>query len=220
MAPPMSIVVTVRNDRVGLGELLPALEGQTVAPGEILIVDGGSSDGTEELIDYWRGRGLPLRVIHAPGAGISAGRNRGIREASSPRIAITDAGCRPVPGWLEAFARELDHNDFVAGVYTVDRDTKLEHAVSVTLYPDVEELRPDVDLRTRAWLRLFGRQFLVNRATGRSMAFLRTRWELAGGFPRTSTGVRMSPSAPPRSTVAPRRRWRRTPSSRGAGAPR
>jgi GT2 family glycosyltransferase len=183
MGLAMSIVVTVLNDRAGLAELLPALAAQRHPAQEIVIVDAGSGDGSLELLEYWRGRGLPLRLMEVPGAGISAGRNRGIAAAANDCIAVTDAGCRPDPGWLAALARELERCDFVAGTYTVDRDTPFEHAVAVTLYPDVSEVGRELRLPTRAWQRLFGRRFRIDRATGRSMAFRRSCWENAGGFP-------------------------------------
>jgi len=183
MSSGMSIVVTVLDDRLGLAELLPALAAQHLPAQEIVIVDAGSTDGTAELIDYWRERGLPLRLMHVPGAGISAGRNRGIVAAANDRIAVTDAGCRPVPGWLAALAHGLERCDFVAGTYTVDHATPFEHAVAVTLYPDVAELSGRLSPATRAWLSLFGRRFRIDRATGRSMAFRRSCWEHAGGFP-------------------------------------
>jgi len=179
----MSIVVTVLDDRVGLAELLPALEAQRYPADEVIVVDAGSNDGSAELLAYWRARGLPVNVIHAPGAGISAGRNRGIAAAANDFIAVTDAGCRPAPGWLGALARELERCDFVAGTYTVDQETPFEHAVSVTLYPDVSEVRRDLPVSARLWQRMFGRRFRIDRATGRSMAFTRACWEVAGGFP-------------------------------------
>jgi GT2 family glycosyltransferase len=181
--PAISIVVTVLEDREGLAELLPALAAQSHPATEIVIVDAGSDDGAGALLVYWRDRGLPLCILQEPNAGISAGRNRGIAAARNELIAITDAGCRPAEGWLEAFAHELNESDFVAGTYTVDRDTPFEHAVSVSLYPDVSDLGDDQSLGMRLWQRVFGRTFRVDRATGRSMAFTRACWEVVGGFP-------------------------------------
>jgi glycosyltransferase involved in cell wall biosynthesis len=183
MSAPISIVVTVQDDREGLMELLPALAAQQHPPAEIVVVDAGSADGSEELLARWREHGLPLRVVKDPGAGISAGRNRGITDAHSEHIAITDAGCRPAEMWLASLARGLESADFVAGTYIVDRSTPFEHAVSVSLYPDISEARGSAGLATRAWQRLFGRSFQVDRATGRSMAFTRSCWQQAGGFP-------------------------------------
>jgi glycosyltransferase involved in cell wall biosynthesis len=184
MAAPVSVVVTVRNDRDGLADLLPALAAQRLAPAEIVIVDAGSADGSAELIAYWTARGLPIRTLDAPDAGISAGRNLGVAAARHDRVAVTDAGCRPEPGWLEALARGLERNAFVAGVYEVEPATPFEHAVAVALYPDVDELREPTAF-AGAWQRLFGRRFEAARATGRSMAFTRAAWEAAGGFPET-----------------------------------
>jgi GT2 family glycosyltransferase len=212
----ISIVVTARDDRDGLAELLAALAVQRRPADEIVIVNAGSSDGSDELIAYWRGRGLPLVVRKLPGAGISAGRNHGIAAAINEHIAITDAGCRPQPDWLGALARELETHDFVAGTYEVERATPFEHAVAVSLYPDLEELRARPGPLGRTWLRLFGRTFRVDRATGRSMAFTRACWRAAGGFPEqvnTGEDVAFSTAAlasARRATLAPDAvvRWR------------
>jgi len=208
MPAPLSVVVTVFQDRVGLSELLPALAAQDRPAEEIVIVDAGSDDGSAELIEYWRQQGLPLTVLQAPGAGISAGRNHGILAAANERIAVTDAGCRPSRSWLSTIARELEHCDFVGGTYTVDLETPFEHAAAVSLYPDVSEARGQPDLLVRAWQAAFGRRFRWDRSTGRSMAFTRECWELAGGFPEHvdwGEDVAFSAAVPPemRAALAP-----------------
>src|SRR4051812_46528895 len=110
--PGVSVVVTVLNDRGAVMELLDALAAQTRLPDEVVVVDGGSSDGTLELLEARPG----VSVLRAPGANISAGRNLGIRSAAHSRIACTDAGCRPAPGWLAALADALEEMEFAAGV--------------------------------------------------------------------------------------------------------
>jgi glycosyltransferase involved in cell wall biosynthesis len=182
VAPPVSVVMTVLDDREGLAETLSALHAQQADLGEVLIVDAGSRDGSAHLAAYWRDRGLPVRWLELPGAGISAGRNHGIGEARHDHVVVTDAGCRPVPGWAAALREGLARADFVSGVYRVDTTTPLEHAVAAALYPCVDEIE-GCDLPTRVWHRLFGRRFTVTGATGRSMAFRRATWRRAGGFP-------------------------------------
>ena len=125
---------------------------------------------------------MSLRVLSQPGANISAGRNAGIRAASHDWIAVTDAGCRPDPQWLEAIDSARTHADFVAGVYRVEGETALEHALADSLYPALE----DLDRPSRAlglWQRAFGKRFDAASATGRSMAFTRAAWA-AAGIPR------------------------------------
>jgi glycosyltransferase involved in cell wall biosynthesis len=176
----ISIVVTVRNDRVALGELLDALAAQTQVPDEVVVVDGGSSDGTLELLAARSD--VALTVVEAPGANISAGRNVGVRRAAQERIACTDAGCRPAPGWLAALAGALDGAELAAGVYRVDARTAFERCLAVALYPSVEEIGATAPLVVLSH-RLFGRAFEARLATGRSMAFTRSAWAGVGGFP-------------------------------------
>jgi cellulose synthase/poly-beta-1,6-N-acetylglucosamine synthase-like glycosyltransferase len=178
---PVSLIVTVRNDRRGFAELLGALAEQTDMPEEIVVVDGGSEDGTLEELES-RQRDLPpVRVFVAPGTNIAAGRNLAVREAHHDWIACTDAGCRPVPGWLAAMRRARDTADIAAGTFVVEAETPLDHAVACAHYPVLEEVHDD-DPLVRLAHRLFGRDFRAEQAGGRSMAFSRAAWEAAGGF--------------------------------------
>jgi cellulose synthase/poly-beta-1,6-N-acetylglucosamine synthase-like glycosyltransferase len=177
-----SLIVTVRNDREGLVELLAGLEEQTEMPDEIVVVDGGSDDGTLAELERWDQRRAPLRVIVAPGANIAAGRNIAVREARHDWIVCTDAGCRPVPAWVTTMKRARERADLVAGTFVVEEDTALDRAVACTHYPVLDEVRDPSPL-VRLSHTLFGRDFRDYQAGGRSMAFSRAAWEAAGGFP-------------------------------------
>ena len=181
-ASGVSVIVTVRDDQEGVSTLLAALAEQTRMPDEIVVVDGGSRDGTLAELARWNVPEVPLRVISAPGSNIAAGRNIAVRSASYDWIACTDAGCRPAPGWLAALANARHHADLVAGTFEVECHNAFDRAVSCTHYPRVDE----VNSRNRMVAlshRLFGRDFRANHAGGRSMAFSRATWEAAGGFP-------------------------------------
>jgi hypothetical protein len=177
-----SLIVTVRNDREGLAELLEALSRQTEMPDEVVVVDGGSDDGTLEELSRWDEHRSPLRVVVAPGANIAAGRNIAVGAAEHDWIVCTDAGCRPVPGWFEALKHARDATDIAAGTFTVASETPLEQAMACAHYPLLDELE-DTSHWVRLSHRLFGRDFRAGHAGGRSMAFGRDAWERAGGFP-------------------------------------
>jgi glycosyltransferase involved in cell wall biosynthesis len=179
---PISVVVTVRNDREGLRELLPGLASQLEPPDEVVVVDGGSVDGTLDVVTgFGIGRGS-LRTALAPGANIAGGRNIGVRLARNDLIACTDAGCRPEPGWLRALSQGLERADLVGGPFVADGRTPFEQIVSLTYFPVPQELG-DPSLLTRLAHRLFGRSYVPTEPVGASMAFRRDVWEAAGGFP-------------------------------------
>jgi glycosyltransferase involved in cell wall biosynthesis len=177
----VSLIVTVRNDRQGFAELLEGIAAQTEMPDEIVIVDGGSEDGTLQELDVRRADLPPVRVLVAPEANIAAGRNIAVREARHDWIACTDAGCRPVPGWLAAFRHAAERADIAAGTFVVEAETPLDRAVACAHYPVLEEVH-DSNPLVRLSHRLFGRDFRAEQAGGRSMAFSRAAWDDAGGF--------------------------------------
>lgn len=58
---------------------------------EILLVDDGSTDGSEVLCDDLAAKYPVVRVVHQPNSGASAARNRGIWEARGEKILFLDA---------------------------------------------------------------------------------------------------------------------------------
>lgn len=172
-------MVPVRNDRAGLAELLRALAAQTRTPDELVVVDGGSVDGTLDELAAWSAS--PLTVLVEPGATIGAGRNAGIRAAANEWIACTDAGCRPAAEWLAAIDRARGGADLVAGVVLVEGRTDLERVLAVTHYPRVGELGRSSRLLALLHM-LFGRRFEPDRVGGAYVAFRRAAWRSAGGF--------------------------------------
>src|SRR5260370_23673698 len=119
----VSLIMTVRNEAATLPGLFESLLRQTVMPAEIVIVDGGSTDGTPDIARKY-GDALPIRVIEKPGANISKGRNAAIEAAKYPIIAVTDAGVRLDPVWLEGLVTPLmDESceiDVVSGFFVPD----------------------------------------------------------------------------------------------------
>jgi glycosyltransferase involved in cell wall biosynthesis len=179
---PVSLIITVRDDREGFLELLDSLALQDEMPDEIVVVDGGSADGTLDVVDRWDQSKAPLRVVRAPGANIAMGRNIAVRNARHDWIACTDAGCRPIPGWLGELSHARASADLAAGVFVVDADSALEQAVKCTHYPALSELE-DPNPLVKLAHGMFGRDFRAAQAAGRSMAFSRAAWIESGGFP-------------------------------------
>lgn len=177
----VSAIATVFNEVASIDALIASLCGQSRPPDEIVIVDGGSQDGTLERLGAWASgtpptpwdrkaafAGLPpIRCISAPGANISAGRNLAISEAAGPIIAVTDAGVRLVDGWLDELVAPFSEGArVVAGFFGSDPRGAFETALGAATLPEAREIDPD--------------NFLPS---SRSVAFLKADWQAIGGYP-------------------------------------
>lgn len=182
---PFSVVTTVLNEAAGLQDLLGQLRPLLRTGDEIVVVDGGSRDGTLEAAQEVAATDPRVTVVSAPGAGISEGRNIGVRTARHDWIACTDVGCAPSSTWLAAFRAAVKAHPeagLLTGVYSVSAHTPLDHAFAACGYPDIGELRYPTAF-SRSYSRLFGRGFEARMPTGRSVAFTREAWSEAGGYP-------------------------------------
>jgi len=77
----VSVVATVWNEAGSLQEFLRALLAQTLPPDEILISDGGSTDGTRELLQEVAHEEPRVHPILLPRSNRSVGRNAAIEAA-------------------------------------------------------------------------------------------------------------------------------------------
>ncbi|MFQ6014573.1 MAG: glycosyltransferase [Anaerolineae bacterium] len=173
----VSVIATVKNEEEAVRKLLHSLLAQTRPPDEIVIVDGGSSDGTVPFItSYSREKGLPLRIIVQPGCNISQGRNLAIASARGEIIASTDAGVRLSPNWLEDLVAPFEQRregetgiqapEVVSGFFLPDPQSVFEIALGATVLPVLDDIEPS--------------RFLPS---SRSVAFKREVWEKVGGYP-------------------------------------
>jgi glycosyltransferase involved in cell wall biosynthesis len=161
------------NERDAIERLLKSLDGQTRRPDQVVIADGGSTDGTLSILESWVSSGsLPLRVLETPGANISEGRNAAISAASGDLIASTDAGVRLEDDWLEKLVAPFEDESagqtvvIVSGWFVPDAQTLFEAAMGATVLPELGDVNPE--------------SFLPS---SRSVAFRKVAWEASGGYP-------------------------------------
>jgi glycosyltransferase involved in cell wall biosynthesis len=114
VVPQISVVVPTRDRPDRLAVCLAALERQTVADLEIVVVDDASRDAAAVAAVV---AGAPrARLVRGAGRGPAAARNAGVAAASAPVVCFTDDDCDPVPGWAAALAARIaDDADAAAG---------------------------------------------------------------------------------------------------------
>ncbi len=116
----VSLVAPVKNEADSIERLLSSVAAQTRLPDEMIIVDGGSGDGTPEIVEEWlRRRSLSDwgRVVREEEATPGKGRNIGVANARYEWIAFTDAGIRVEEDWLERLIEVAEGDDRIDVVY-------------------------------------------------------------------------------------------------------
>jgi glycosyltransferase involved in cell wall biosynthesis len=73
---------------------------------EVIVVDDGSDDPPEHVVDAFRGA-LDVELVRHPHGGPGAARNAGAARARGAVLAFTDDDCEPDPTWLTALAARL-----------------------------------------------------------------------------------------------------------------
>jgi glycosyltransferase involved in cell wall biosynthesis len=107
--PSLSVVIPCKDDGHLLEHCLQALESQTVAPLEIIVVDNNSEDNTAEIATAHG-----ARVLHETAPGITAAASTGYDGAHGEVIARCDADSVPPPDWLERIAARFDREPDLA----------------------------------------------------------------------------------------------------------
>ena len=87
----VSIVVPVYNAKNYIKRCIESLVCQTYHNLEIILVDDGSSDGSEKICDEYAKEDDRIKVIHKKNSGVSDSRNAGIEAADGDYILFVDS---------------------------------------------------------------------------------------------------------------------------------
>lgn len=93
----VTAVIPTWNRRSLVETLIGRLRAQTLPPGEIVVVDNGSSDGSAEAAERCGARVIRMGI----NAGFSRAVNRGIESCRTEWIALINNDVEPAPDWLK-----------------------------------------------------------------------------------------------------------------------
>lgn len=103
----ISVIVPVYHIKEYLERCVDSILAQSFTNLEILLVDDGSCDGTEELVDKLSGKDRRIRVFHKENGGSSSARNLGIREARGRYLGFVDSDDYIEPFMYERLYRAM-----------------------------------------------------------------------------------------------------------------
>jgi glycosyltransferase involved in cell wall biosynthesis len=172
----ISLVTTVLNDYQGCLAFFEQMDTQTSLPDEIVIVDGGSTDGTWEFLQaYQPKKHYKLNVFQEKGCNVAKGRNLAIAAAHHEIIVSTDIGCFWDPQWLEELVNPLLEDsqiEAVMGSWRV-RWEDLKGGWAKVEYALLNQ--PELIATPKS------------HASSRSIAYRKTLWDKMNGYPEDLT---------------------------------
>ncbi len=154
----VSVVTTALNDREQLRSCLDALA--TERPGEVVVVNGPSTDGTTGMI---RERDDVDVLVEIDERNVNVARNAGLDRTSGDAIAFLNPSLTVREGWLGAIV-----------------DSFAAHDVGAVAGPSHRQLRGGVSTETTETRTIRGRT--VTYFNGGNVAFRRSTMEAIDGF--------------------------------------
>ena len=168
-----ALIATLFNEANNIAKWWGCIGSQTVLPDELVIVDGGSTDGTwEKLSELARQSPVPVKLEQRR-CNIAAGRNRAIQLTDADIIAATDAGSFPETNWFSEITQPLMEQaelDVVGGRSVPLVENAFQRELLALDGPEREPQTP-ADIYP----------------SSRNIAFRRPAWAAVGGYPEWLT---------------------------------
>jgi glycosyltransferase involved in cell wall biosynthesis len=130
--PTVSVVVPAYNAEAFIQKTLDSVRAQMYLDYEIIVVDDGSSDSTQAVVEAWFKRhGIPGRGIRQENKKIAGARNTGMRAAQGRFIALLDHDDLWYPEKLTAVMNEFSLHpdvDLICHNENITREGKILRA--------------------------------------------------------------------------------------------
>lgn len=171
----VSVVVPTYNRAHYLPEVFDSVSGQEYRPIELIVVDDGSTDGTNECVEDWRqsdvSKELEVRYIRQENQGAPVARNRGLIESNGEYIQFLDSDDILHPRKLDiqvAALREYPQGDLVWSPFRrfedgvplewekYDQDAVLSRSSTKEVKRPEEVAHPETSLYRRRACRMLG----------------------------------------------------------------
>ena len=169
MIKKASIIIPIYNSEKYLKKCIESVLNQTEQNYELILINDGSKDSSEEIMTKYRNK-YPdkIKIFSQDNQGIGKTRNRGIEEAEGKYIFFIDNDDTIKEDYLETFINEAEKNDFdmvLGGYETVDENNKI---ISQTIPENTEWSFLRI---ISPWARIYKKDFLINN----NLKFLDTK---------------------------------------------
>ena len=118
---PVSVIIAARNEHDNLSKHLPFILDQDYPNFEVVVVNDGSWDDTQTLLEEFQKTHKNLKIVVRPpnemyDAGKKLAITLGIKGATHERLLFTDADCKPVSRkWIQIMMLKANGDNLILG---------------------------------------------------------------------------------------------------------
>ena len=134
----ISVIIPTYNRAKYISEAIDSVLRQTFKDCEIIIVDDGSGDTTKDILKRYNGK---IRYYYQDNLGVSAARNKGIKESKGEYIAFVDSDDLWLPNKLDKYILQFEQDSSCAlitgNMFIIDQDGNRVEGVKPSNSPGV-----------------------------------------------------------------------------------
>lgn len=166
--PRISVIVPACNSEKYIEDALDSVFAQTYTNYEIIVANDGSTDHTPAILDRY---GAKIQTVHLAHRGVSAARNRAIKQSQGELIALLDSDDMWEPTKLEKQVAYMDAHPEYALTYTYSTNftDRADHNVALVRKMDFEG-------------RIFKDLFTSGNPTTSTVIMRREAFDAVGGY--------------------------------------
>lgn len=163
MEEKISIIIPAYNVEKTLGKCLDSVLSQTYTNLEIIIINDGSVDGTQDIIDSYASKDSRIIKLYQENAGLSMARNAGLSLCSSELVTFLDSD-----DWIEADTIEFLYKNLksenadisICGIYKdfANEVIRIFENDDITVYDRkqaLEKILYDDEIQSFSWGKLY-----------------------------------------------------------------
>ena len=149
----ISIIIPVYNTEQYLPRCIDSILSQSFTDYELLLIDDGSTDGSNALCDAYAEKDNRIRVFHKENGGVSSARNLGLKEAKGEWICFVDSDDELQPAGLQTMVDGISNEVDMVMAGIIDQNKAL-----LMMYPSA-----DMPYMGYPWGKLYKRNLVLER---------------------------------------------------------
>lgn len=179
----ISVIVPVYNTKSYLFDCVNSILNQTYSDFELILVDDGSTDGSDIICDELALKDNRIKVFHQENRGLSLARNAGVEFSCGKYICFVDSDDVVSERYLEILYDNLIKSNadvsfcgFCTFSESIPKDTEKEYGFEIKSKNELLDLLTDVGPNSRSVPIIVAWNKIIKRGVAEKISFPKGRW--------------------------------------------